>query len=63
MHSYPNPAATRVRHVGGLTSFQTFLPTLAARSGQLLNLAAGARGLGVAVNTAKAWLLALEATC
>ena len=35
---------------------------LAARSAQLLNLTDVARDLGVVVNTAKAWLLVLEAT-
>lgn len=51
-----------LRHVGDLTLFQNFLRALAARSGQLLNLADMARDLGVAVNTAKAWLSVLEAT-
>jgi hypothetical protein len=35
---------------------------VAARSGQLLNLADLSRDLGVALNTAKAWLSLLEAT-
>ena len=51
-----------LRQVGDLTSFQSFLRALAARSGQLLNLTDLARDLGVAVNTAKAWLSVLEAT-
>jgi uncharacterized protein len=51
-----------LRQVGDLTLFQVFLRTLAARSGQLLNLTDLARDLGVAVNTAKAWLSVLEAT-
>ncbi|WP_419933961.1 ATP-binding protein [Candidatus Palauibacter sp.] len=51
-----------LRQVGGLTQFQSFLRALAARSGQLLNLSTLARDLGVAVNTAKAWLSVLEAT-
>lgn len=51
-----------IRQVGDLTQFQLFLGTLAARSGQLLNLAALARDLGLALNTAKAWLSVLEAT-
>ncbi len=51
-----------LRQVGDLTSFQGFLRALAARSGQLLNLTDVARDLGVAVNTAKAWLSVLEAT-
>ena len=51
-----------LRQVGDLTLFQSFLRALAARSGQLLNLSDVARDLGVAVNTAKAWLSVLEAT-
>lgn len=51
-----------LRQVGDLTQFQNFLRALAARSGQLLNLSDLARDLGVAVNTAKAWLSVLEAT-
>lgn len=51
-----------LRQVGDLTQFQSFLRVLAARSGQLLNLADVGRDLGVALNTAKAWLSVLEAT-
>jgi len=42
--------------------FQSFLRALVARNGQLLNLTEMARDLGVAVNSAKAWLSVLEAT-
>lgn len=51
-----------LRQVGDLTLFQNFLRVLAARSAQLLNLTDIARDLGIAVNTAKAWLSVLEAT-
>ncbi len=51
-----------LRHVGDLTSFQNFLRVLAARSGSLLNLHDLSRDLGIAVNTAKAWVSVLEAT-
>jgi predicted AAA+ superfamily ATPase len=51
-----------LRQVGDLTQFQNFLRALAARSAQLLNITDLARDLGVAVNTAKAWLSVLEAT-
>jgi predicted AAA+ superfamily ATPase len=51
-----------LRQVGDLTQFQNFLRALAARSAQLLKLTDLARDLGVAVNTAKAWLSVLEAT-
>jgi predicted AAA+ superfamily ATPase len=51
-----------LRQVGDLTTFQSFVRLLAARSGQLLSLSDLSRDLGVAVNTAKAWLSVLEAT-
>ena len=51
-----------LRQVGDLTQFQSFLRAVAARCGQLLNLTDIARDLGVAVNTAKAWLAVLEAS-
>jgi predicted AAA+ superfamily ATPase len=51
-----------LRQVGDLSQFQSFIRTLAARSAQLLNLTDVARDLGIAVNTAKAWLSVLEAT-
>jgi uncharacterized protein len=51
-----------IRQIGDLSQYQLFLKTLAARSAQLLNLTDVARDLGIAVNTAKAWLSVLEAT-
>lgn len=51
-----------LRQVGDLGQFQTFLRMLAARSGQLLNLAELARDAGIVTNTAKTWLSVLEAT-
>lgn len=51
-----------LRQVGDLTSFQIFLRALAAQHGQLLDLTHLAGSIGVAVNTAKAWLSVLEAT-
>ncbi len=51
-----------LRQIGDLTQFQIFLRTLAARSGQLLNLTSIARDLGVAVNSIKAWVSVLEAS-
>lgn len=51
-----------MRQIGDLTQFQAFLKGLASRNSQLLNLADMARDLGVALNTAKAWLSILEAT-
>ncbi len=51
-----------LRQVGDLSQFRDFLRVLAARSAQLLNLTDVSRDLGLAVNTAKAWLSVLEAT-
>lgn len=62
IQTYLERDVRQLRQVGDLTLFQSFLRTLAARSGQLLNLSDVARDLGVVVNTAKAWLAVLEAT-
>lgn len=62
LQTYLERDVRSLRQVGDLTSFQSFLRSLAARAGQLLNLTDMARDLGVAVNTAKAWLSVLEAT-
>jgi hypothetical protein len=51
-----------LRQVGDLTQFQMFVRGLAARSAQLLHLSDLSRDLGIAVNTAKAWLAVLEAS-
>lgn len=51
-----------LRNLGDLTQFQVFLRALAARSAQILNLSDLARDVGVAVNTAKAWISILEAS-
>jgi len=51
-----------LRQVGDLTTFQSFLRAIAVRSGGLLKLTEVSRDIGVAVNTAKAWLSVLEAT-
>ena len=51
-----------LRQVGDLGQFRSFLRAIAARTGQLLNLSDISWDLGVAVNTAKAWLSILEAT-
>jgi predicted AAA+ superfamily ATPase len=52
-----------LRRIGDLTQFHMFLRALAARSAQLLNITDLARDLGLAVNTVKAWIYVLEATC
>lgn len=62
MQTYVERDLRTLRQVGDLTQFQDFLRALAARSGQLLNLTDLSRDLGIALNTAKAWLSALEAS-
>jgi predicted AAA+ superfamily ATPase len=48
--------------VGDLTAFGRFLALVAARNGQLLNLADLGREAGVSAPTARSWLSVLEAT-
>jgi hypothetical protein len=62
VQTYVERDVRSLRQFGDLISFQSFLRALAARSGQLLNLTDLALDLGIAVNTAKAWLSVLEAT-
>lgn len=62
LQTYLERDVRTLRQVGDLTQFQSFLRILAARSGQLLNLSDLSGDLGVAVNTAKAWLSVLEAS-
>jgi predicted AAA+ superfamily ATPase len=62
LQTYLERDVRRVRQVGDLSQFQSFLRVLAARSGTLLDLAGMARDLGVALNTVKAWISVLEAT-
>ena len=62
LQTYLERDVRTLRQVGNLTQFQNFLRALAARSGQLVNLSDLSRDLGVVVNTAKAWLSALEAS-
>jgi predicted AAA+ superfamily ATPase len=50
------------RHVGDLRDFSRFLRACALRSGQLLSFSDLARDVGVAPNTARAWLSVLQAS-
>ena len=52
-----------LRQIGDLTQFHMFLRALASRSAHLLNITDLARDLDLAVNTVKAWISVLEATC
>ncbi|MBW2030014.1 MAG: ATP-binding protein [Deltaproteobacteria bacterium] len=62
IQTYLERDVRRLRQVGDLSQFQSFLQAVAARTAQLLNLTDVARDLGIAVNTTKAWLSLLEAT-
>jgi len=62
VQTYLERDVRNLRQIGDLTQFQSFLCALAARNAQLLNISDLARDLGIAVNTAKAWLAVLEAT-
>ncbi len=61
VQTYLERDVRNLRQVGDLTLFQSFLRGLAARSTQLLRLSDLSRDLGIAVNTAKAWISVLEA--
>ncbi len=62
IQTYLERVVRTLRQVRDLSQFRDFIRILAARRAQLLNLTDVARDLGVAVNTAKAWLPVLEAT-
>lgn len=62
LQTYLERDVRNLRNLGDLTQFQVFLRSLAARSGQILNLSDLARSVGVAVNTTKAWISVLEAS-
>lgn len=62
LQTYIERDIRNLRQIGNLTRFQSFLKTMAIRSGQLLNLTDVARDLGMSVNTARDWLSVLEAT-
>ncbi len=61
IQTYLERDVRNIRNVGDLTDFQRFLFALAARTAQLLNISEIARDIGIAVNTARAWLSILEA--
>lgn len=51
-----------MRQVGDLLTFQRFMRMVAARTGTILDLADVSREVGIALNTAKAWLSVLVAS-
>lgn len=62
MQTYIERDARLVQQIGDLAIFQNFVRSLAARSGQLINLSDISRDLGAAVNTLKTRLFVLEAS-
>ena len=62
IQTYIDRDVRSIKQIGDLTTFQSFIRTLAARSGQLLNLSDISRDLGIAFSTAKRWLSVLEAS-
>lgn len=62
VQTYIDRDVRSIKQIGDLTTFQSFIRTLAARSGQLLNLSDISRDLGIAFSTAKRWLSVLEAS-
>ncbi|HOX23535.1 MAG TPA: ATP-binding protein [Elusimicrobiales bacterium] len=52
----------QIQNVPDIATFQSFLQLLAARAGQLLNLAEVAKECGISPQTAKRWLSLLETT-
>lgn len=63
LQTYLERDVRQLRQLGDLTDFQRFLLLMAAFNGQVLNLSSLSRDLGVAVNTVKAWISVLEASC
>ncbi|MBN1587025.1 MAG: ATP-binding protein [Candidatus Omnitrophica bacterium] len=62
LQTYLERDVRQLKKIGDLTDFQRFLRLLAAFNGQVLNLSALSRDLGVAVNTIKNWVSILEAS-
>jgi predicted AAA+ superfamily ATPase len=62
IQTYLERDVRNIRHIGNLADFQRFLLALAGRTAQLLNVSEIARDIGIAANTAKAWLSILEAS-
>jgi len=62
MKTYIERDVQKLSQVGDNTSFVNFMTILAARTGQLLNLAAVARETGLSEPTVKKWVSVLEAS-
>lgn len=62
VQTYLERDVRQLRNVGDLEEFQRFMRALAARTGQLLNMAELSRDLGVTLNTVKSWISVLTAS-
>ena len=62
LQTYLERDVRQLRQIGDLGDFQRFLQLIAAFNGQMVNLSSLSRDLGIAVNTAKAWISILEAS-
>jgi predicted AAA+ superfamily ATPase len=62
LKTYIERDVKKLTQVGDTIAFVNFMTTLAARTGQLLNLASVARDVGVSEPTIKKWLSVLEAS-
>ena len=62
LKTYIERDVQKLSSVGDNISFVNFMTTLAARTGQLLNIAAVARDVGVSEPTIKKWISVLEAS-
>ena len=62
VRTYLERDVSKLGHVGDLLQFEKFMVAMAARTGQLLNIADIANDVGVSLRTAKRWLSILSAS-
>lgn len=62
LKTYIERDVQKLSHVGDIAAFVSFMTALAARTGQLLNIASVARDAGVSEPTVKKWISVLEAS-
>jgi predicted AAA+ superfamily ATPase len=62
LQTYVERDVRQLRNIGDLNTFVRFVKLCAGRTGQLLEYSSLANDIGVAVNTAKAWISLLEAS-
>ena len=62
IRTYLDRDVSKLSQVGDLLKFERFMSTMAARTGQLLNIADAAKDAGISVPTADKWLSVLVAS-